>query len=501
MGQVAADLVEHFERRQEAMQGKAMVVTMSRRIAVELYDEIVKLKPEWDSSDDAKGKIKIVMTGSASDPLTWQPHIRNKKAREAIAQRFKDPNDELEIVIVRDMWLTGFDVPSLHTMYVDKPMRGHGLMQAIARVNRVFRDKPGGLVVDYLGIGNDLKRALIAYTESGGKGRAVRNVERETNELVAVMLEKLDVCRNLFDEFSYVDFLTGSATEILQIVPKAREYLLLKDFREPGYRKRFDDAATALLKAFALAGATDEAQRIRREVAFFQTVKAAENKTRSGATSNDIDHAVQQLVDQAIAPQGVVDIFAAAGLDKPDISILSEGFLLDVEGMPQKNLAVELLERLLNDEIKSRKITRMVQARLFSDRLGESLNRYNNRSIETAHIIVELIALAREMRSEQEKETSLELTTDELAFYDALGESQSAVEVLGDEQLRTIAREVAQTVRDNASIDWTKREQVRANLRRHVKRVLRKYGYPPDKTDHAAETVIEQAELLAREAA
>ena len=315
------------------------------------------------------------------------------------------------------------------------------------------------------------------------------------------MLEKLDVCRNLFDEFDYVDFLTGSSTEILQVVPKAREYLLLKDFREPGYRKRFDDAATALLKAFALAGATDEAQRIRREVAFFQTVKAAETKTRTGAASTDMDHAVRQLVDQAIAPQGVVDIFAAAGLDKPDISILSESFLLDVEGMPQRNLAVELLERLLNDEIKSRKITRMVQARLFSDRLTESLNRYNNRSIETAQIIEELIALAREMRTEQEKETNLGLTTDELAFYDALGESESAVEVLGDDQLRTIAREVAQTVRENASIDWTKREQVRANLRRHVKRVLRKYGYPPDKTDHAAETVIEQAELLAREVA
>lgn len=496
--EVAADFVEHFERRQGVMAGKGLIVTMSRRIAVDLYDEIVRLRPEWDSEDDATGKVKIVMTGSASDPLNWQPHIRNKKAREGLANRFKNPEDELEIVIVRDMWLTGFDVPSLHTMYVDKPMRGHGLMQAIARVNRVFRDKPGGLVVDYLGIGNELKRALQIYTESGGKGRAVRNVEQETNELVAVMLEKLEICRVLFGGFDYGDFLSGSSTEILQIVPRAREYLLYRDYREPGYLKRFEDAATALLKAFALAGATDEAQAVRREVAFFQTVKAAETKTRAGTAANDMDHAVKQLVDQAIAPQGVVDIFAAAGLEKPDISILSEGFLLDVEGMPQKNLAVELLQRLLNDEISSRKVTRMVQAKLFSDRLGESLNRYNNRSIETAQIIEELIALAREMRGEQEKERDLGLNTDELAFYDALGESESAVEVLGDEQLRTIAREVAQTVRENSSIDWTKREQVRANLRRHVKRVLRKYGYPPDKTDHAAETVIVQAELLAR---
>ncbi len=499
--QVAADLVEHFERRQEAMMGKGLIVTMSRRIAVELYDEIVALRPGWQSDDDASGKIKVVMTGSASDPLTWQPHIRNKKAREAIAQRFKNPDDELQLVIVRDMWLTGFDVPPLHTMYVDKPMRGHGLMQAIARVNRVFRDKPGGLVVDYLGIGNDLKKALQTYTQSGGKGRAVRNVEQETNELVAVMLEKLDVCRSLFDGFDYVDFLKGAPTEILQIVPKAREYLILRDYRESGYRKRFDDAATALLKAFALAGATDEAQRVRREVAFFQTVKAAETKTRAGSSATDIDHAVQQLVDRAIAPQGVVDIFAAAGLDKPDISILSESFLLDVEGMPQKNLAVELLQRLLNDEINSRKVTRMVQARLFSDRLSESLNRYNNRSIETAQIIEELIDIAREMRAAEETARNLGLNTDELAFYDALSESKSAVDVLGDEQLRVIAREVADTVRNKASIDWTKREQVRADLRRHVKRVLRKHGYPPDKTDRAAETVIEQAELLARSAA
>lgn len=375
------------------------------------------------------------------------------------------------------------------------------MMQAIARVNRVFRDKPGGLVVDYLGIGNDLKQALQAYTASGGKGRAVRNVDQETNELVAVLLEKLDICRSLFERFDYSLFLSGSASEIMNVVPQAREFLLLEDFRNPGFRKRFEDAATALLKAFALAGATDEAQRVRREVAFFQTVKAAETKTRAGTASTDIDHAVRQLVDQAIAPQGVVDIFAAAGLEKPDISILSEGFLLDVEGMPQKNLAVELLERLLNDEISSRKRSRLVQARLFSDRLSESLNRYNNRSIETAQIIEELIALAREMREEQEKERDLGLNDDELAFYDALSVSESAVAVLGDEQLRTIAREVAQTVRENASIDWTKREQVRANLRRHVKRVLRKYGYPPDKTELAADTVIEQAEELARAAA
>jgi type I restriction enzyme R subunit len=342
---------------------------------------------------------------------------------------------------------------------------------------------------------------LRVYTESGGRGRAVRNVERETNELVAMMLEKLDICRDLFSGYDYSLFLTGSPTEVLKVVPEAREHLSLEESRHPGFRKRFEDAATALLKAYALAGATDEAQQVRREVAFFQTVKSADTKTRGGSSATDIDHAVQQLVDQAIMSDGVVDIFAAAGLEKPDISILSEGFLLDVEGMPQKNLAVELLNRLLNDEIRSRSRVRVVQSRLFSERLQESLVKYNNRSVETAQVIEELIQLAREMREAHEAGEELGLTTEELAFYDALGVNDSAVKVLGDETLRTIAQEVAKTVRENTTIDWVRREQVRANLRRHVKRVLRKHGYPPDKAESATDTVIQQAELLAKEAA
>ena len=501
LAEVAADLVAHYERRVDALEGKALIVCMSRRICVDLYDQIVALRPEWHADSDDEGVIKVVMTGSAADRLDWQPHIRNKQRREAIAKRFKDPDDPLRLVIVRDMWLTGFDVPSLHTMYVDKPMKGHALMQAIARVNRVFKDKPGGLVVDYLGLADNLKAALRTYTESGGRGKAVRNVEQETNELVAVMLEKLEFWRELFAEFDHSHFLNGSPAERIEIIRQGQNHVFLTDYQNPGFLKRFRDAATALLKAFALAGATDEAQAVRAEVAFFHSVNAALGKiaSRNGGSGGDVEHAVRQLVDQAIAPQGVVDIFAAAGLEKPDISILSEGFLLDVQDMPQKNLAVELLNKLLNDEISSRSRTRLVQSREFSTRLKEALARYHNRSIETAQIIEELIALAREMREAQGRGEQLGLTDDELAFYDALEVNDSAVAVLGDEALRTIAREVAATVRNNVTIDWTQREQVRANLRRMVKRVLRKYGYPPDKQERATLTVIEQAELFGKE--
>lgn len=505
LAQVAADLVQHLERRQEVLAGKAMVVCMSRRICVDLYDQLVKLRPEWHGEDDASGALKVVMTGSASDDLPWQPHIRNKERRERLADRFKDPDDPFRIVIVRDMWLTGFDAPSLHTIYVDKPMKGHGLMQAIARVNRVFRDKPGGLVVDYLGLANNLKAALRSYIREGGEeSKPIENERLDVGELVAAMLEKLELCREAFRGFDYGLFLTGTPSERLALVPKAQQHLILRNYMEPGTDviPRFLDHATALLKAFALASATKEAQRIKTEVAFFQTVKAALSKTTgrlNGARDEDLDHAIRQLVDQAIAPEGVVDIFAAAGLEKPDISILSDTFLAEIRDMPQKNLALELLKKLLNDEIGAAKRTSVVQARRFSEKLEESINRYHNRALETAQIIEALIDLAREVREASARGEQLGLSDDEVAFYDALGANDSAVQVLGDDQLRVIAREVADLVRNNTRIDWQYREQARADLRRLVKRVLRRHGYPPDQQEAATLLVIEQAELFAKE--
>ncbi|MBA3416908.1 MAG: DUF3387 domain-containing protein, partial [Chloroflexia bacterium] len=509
---VAADLVAHFEKRQETMAGKAMVVCMSRRICADLYDAIARLRPEWVTDDDATGAMKVVMTGSASDPAEWQQHIRAKSGRRAIEDRFKDPADELRIVLVRDMWLTGFDVPPLHTMYLDKPMRGHALMQAIARVNRVFRDKPGGLVVDYLGLANNLREALRVYSESGGRGRGVTGVDDEhkppdERELIAAMLEKLEVCRGLFHGFDYGAFLTGSASERLAVIPNAQDWVLWKDIREePGFRKRFEDQATLLLQAFALAGATDQATKVKAEVAFFNAVKAALAKLPGAAPNGrpgdrgDLDHAVRQLIDDAIAPGGVVDIFAAAGLQKPNISILSEGFLAEVRELPQKNLAVELLRKLLNDEIGSRGKGNVAQSRLFSERLKDALGRYRNRSIETAQVIEELIALANDMRDAEGRGEKLGLSDDEVAFYDTLGGADMAA-VMGDEALRTIAREVAKTVRANTKIDWSVRESVRADMRRSVRRVLRRVGYPPERTEDATELVVKQAELLTAEAA
>ncbi len=505
LAEVAADLVEHSERRQEALAGKVMIVCMSRRIAVDLYEQLVRLRPAWHGEDDAEGALKVIMTGSASDKLSWQPHIRNKERRERLADRFKKPDDPFRIVIVRDMWLTGFDAPSLHTIYIDKPMRGHGLMQAIARVNRVFRDKPGGLVVDYLGLANNLKAALRAYMRDDSEGgKPIENDELDIGELIAAMIEQLELCRETFHGFDYDPFLTGSQTERLAVIAKAQEFVILRDYMEQGeqVKDRFLDHATALLKAFALASATKEAQQVKTEVAFFQTVKAALVKTTGkggGKGDEDLDHAIRQLVDQAIAPQGVVDIFAAAGLEKPDISILSDGFLGEIRDMPQKNLALELLRKLLNDEISATRRTSVVQSRRFSAKLTESINRYHNRALETAQIIEALIDLAREMREANARGEQLGLSTDELAFYDALGVNDSAVEVLGDAQLRLIAGEVAATVRNNVAIDWTVRENARANLRRLVRRVLRRHGYPPDQQEAATRLIIEQAELLARE--
>ncbi len=490
---VAEDIVGHYETRLEAMHGKAMVVCMSRRICIDLYREIARLRPDWNSEDDDKGSLKVVMTGSATDPVEWQPHIRNKSRREALAKRFRDPDDPLRMALVRDMWLTGFDAPSLHTMYVDKPMRGHGLMQAIARVNRVFRDKPGGLVVDYLGLAPELKKALATYTESGGTGKTAI----DQSEAVRAMLEKHEVCCGLFHGFDRSAWTAGSSTERLSLLPAAQEHILAQE----NGKERFAKAVRALSQAFALAVPNDEAIRIRDDVAFFQAIRAA--LTKRAATDarprEELDHAVRQIIARAVAPEGVIDIFAAAGLKKPDISILSDEFLSEVQNMPQRNLAVELLQKLLKGEIVSRRRKNIVQARSFAEMLEHSLRRYQNRAIEAAQVIEELIGLARELRAANARGEELGLSEDELAFYDALETNDSAVQVLGDETLRDIARELVQTVRGNVTIDWTLRENVRAHLRRLVKRILRKHGYPPDKQEKATRTVLEQAEVLSAE--
>jgi type I restriction enzyme, R subunit len=487
---IADDLVRHWEARLEVMDGKAMIVCMSRRICYELYEAIRRLRPDWHDDDDSKGVMKIVMTGAAPDPLAWQPHIRSKKAREGLAKRFKNPSDPFRVVIVRDMWLTGFDVPCLHTMYVDKPMRGHGLMQAIARVNRVFKDKPGGLVVDYLGLAQDLKKALANYTESGGKGRTA--VDQE--EAVEVMLEKYEICCVLFHGFDWTAWTTGTSTQRLSLLPLAQEHIL----KEADGKERLLKSVSDLSLAFALAVPNPEAIRIRDDVGFFQAVRSAiakETFERRG-TVEELNHAIRQIISRAISSDEVLDIFAAAGLKKPDISILSDEFLAEVRGMPQRNLAVELLRKLLTEEIKVRSRRNLVQSRLFSEMLQKAILKYQNRAIETAAVIEELVGLARDMRETSKRGEELNLTDDEVAFYDALEVNDSAVKVLGDENLRIIARELVDTVRRNVTIDWTAREAVRAKLRTMVKRILRKHGYPPDKQEKATQTVLEQAELL-----
>jgi type I restriction enzyme R subunit len=480
---VAADLVEHFEQRLEAMDGKAMVVCMSRRICVDLYDQIKALRPDWD--------VNVVMTGSASDPPAWQQHIRSKRGREEMAKRFKDPDDPFRMVIVRDMWLTGFDAPSLHTMYLDKPMRGHGLMQAIARVNRVFRDKPGGLVVDYLGLADDLRRALATYTKSGGRGEGAL----DQDEAVAVMLEKVEICRAIFHGFDYTRALSPGG--LMQLLAEAQEHVLAQ---ESG-RERYTQAVVELSKAFALSVPREEALEIRDEIRFFQTVKAALVKTEAGKArpEEDLDHAIRQIVAGAIAPGEVIDVFSAAGLPKPDISVLSDEFLAEVQEMPERNLAVELLQKLLNDEIKTRSRKNAVQARSFAAMLEAAVRRYQAKAIEAAKVIEELIDLAKELREADRRGEELGLNEDELAFYDALAMNDSAVEVLGRDELRLIAQELVDTVRRNATIDWAVKENVRANLRRMVRRILRQHGYPPDLQESATLTVLEQAELLGLE--
>ena len=492
LAQVAADIVAHFEARLQVLDGKGMIVCMSRRIAVDLYDQIVRLRPAWHSSHDEEGALKVIMTASASDPAHYQPHSRNKARRKALAERFKDPDDPLRLVIVRDMWLTGFDAPPLHTLYIDKPMRGHGLMQAIARVNRVFRDKPGGLVVDYLGIAVDLQRAVSAYTTSGSERPTI-----DLEEAVMALLSAHDVTRAFFHRFDYSRFTQGSPAERLSLIPAAMEHIL----RQEDGKKRFMDAVIRVNKAFALAVPDERALALREDVAFFQAVRAAFAKTTvtEGRTQDEIDGAIKQLVSQAVAAPDVIDILDAAGLKTPDLAILSDEFLEDVRHLPQRNLALELLRKLLTDEIKSKTKRNAVQARSFAEMLEKSIRRYQNRAIDAAQVITELIDLAKQVRDADQRGEELGLNADELAFYDALAQNESARQVMGNAQLAVIALELVRVVRSNVTIDWSVKRSARARIRVIVKRILRQHGYPPDLQDGAADLVLEQAELLARD--
>jgi type I restriction enzyme R subunit len=486
---VAADLVAHFEKRLEAMEGKAMVVCMSRRICVDLYNALIQLRPEW-----AQDTLKVVMTGSAADGPDWQHHIRSKDARRKLANRFKVPADPFQIVIVRDMWLTGFDAPCLHTMYADKPMQGHGLMQAIARVNRVFRDKPGGLVVDYLGLADQLKRALGDYTEGGGKG----DPTFDTAQAIAVMLEKHDIACDLMHGFDWSHWSTGTPSQRLQLLPAGQEHIL----QQENGKQRWLQLVTSLSRAFALCSASDEATDIRDDVSFFQALQAALCKQISSTskTPEQIDAAIRQLVSKAITTDGqVIDVFTAAGLPKPDISILSDQFLAEVRGLKHKNVAAELLEKLLKDELRVRSKRNLVQGQVFSEKLKKALNAYHNRAITTAEVIEELIKLAKELDAATKRGESLGLNDDEIAFYDALAANDSAVQAMGDEKLKLIAAELITQVKKSVTIDWTLRESARARIRVMVKRILNKYGYPPDLQEQAVQTVLAQAELLCAE--
>ncbi len=499
---IASDIVKHFEARNEILEGKAMIVCMSRRIAVELYAEIIKIKPDWHSDDDAEGVIKVVMTGSSSDPLDFQPHVRNKKKRKALGERLKDENDSLKIAIVRDMWLTGFDAPSLHTLYVDKPMKGHNLMQAIARVNRVYKDKEGGLVVDYIGIATDLKKALSVYVESGGKGKPAFDQE----EAASVMMTKYEIVAQMFSEqpsdrserkgFDYKSFFTMTHKEKLYFPIKAANYILgLEDGKA-----RYTNAVTALSKSFAISVPHPFTIDIRDEVGLFQAIKSRIVKvTQSGKTKSDeeIETAIKQILSDAVVAEEVIDIFDAAGIKKPDISILSDEFLAEVKGMKHKNLAFELLKKLLNDEVKTRQKTNMVQSKKFSEMIENAVRKYQNNLISSAEVIQELINLAKDIKEADRRGEDLGLDFREFAFYSALEVNDSAVSILGDDILRHIARELVDTIRSNSSIDWTVRENVQAKMRIAVKKILRKHGYPPDLEVKATETVLEQAKLMA----
>lgn len=491
---VAQDIVAHFETRQETLEGKAMIVAMSRRIAAELYDAIIKLRPEWEDDDLNKGVIKVVMTTSSSDGPKLQKHHTTKAQRKALALRMKDVNDPLKIVIVRDMWLTGFDAPCLNTMYIDKPMHEHNLMQAIARVNRVFKDKPGGLIVDYIGIGSSLKKALNFYAQSGGKGIPAESQERA----VEILKDKLETLQDMFSSFDYTDFFGAGVKDRLSIILKAEDYVL---GLENG-KNRFLKQTTLLCQAFALAKPHPYTVQCAEEIAFFQAIKARLNKFESGTSEDDskksnYDSIIKNIVDTAISSNEVIDIFDAAGLEKPEISILSEEFLEEVKNMQYKNVAVAMLQKLLEDEVRIRSKYNITQSKSLMDMLDASIKKYQNNLLTTAQIIEELIALAKEISRADKRGEKLNLNKDELAFYDALEVNDSAVAVLGDEQLRQIARELADKVRKNATIDWTMKESVRAKLMVMVRRTLKKYGYPPDKQEKAVKTVLQQAENLA----
>ncbi|TBD34865.1 type I restriction endonuclease subunit R [Rhizobium ruizarguesonis] len=504
--QVAADLVGHLEKRIEGLPGKAMAVCMSRRICVDLYKEIVALRPEWHSDDDDKGAIKIVMTGSASDPLDWQPHIGNKRRRDDLAKRARKVEDPLKLVIVRDMWLTGFDAPCMHTMYVDKPMRGHGLMQAIARVNRVFREKPGGLVVDYIGIATNLKKALTQYSQSD---RDKTGIDEE--EAVALLLEKYEVVRGMFAGHDYSLGISGKPFERLRALADGIDWILKwqqaeaakvdsQEAKKQAHR-RYQDAVLELSKAYALASASDDAAEIRDEVGFFQAVRAALVKTTATGKISDRAKslAVEQLLNQAVANAEIVDILKAAGLDSPDISVLSDQFLADIQKMEKKNLALEALKKLLNGEIKSRSKSNVVEAKTFSRRLEEAVARYHANAISTVEMIQELIALAKEMQAASARGEEMGLTPEEIAFYDALAGNDSAVEAMGSEQLRVIAHELVEQMRGSVTVDWQHKASARAKMRILVKRILKRFGYPPDLEQEAVQTVLAQAELLLKE--
>jgi type I restriction enzyme R subunit len=488
--QVAADLVAHFEERSKAQTGKAMIVAMSREISVHLYNAIIALRPEWHDEDPEKGVIKVVMTGSASDKPLLRPHIYSKQVKKRLEKRFKDPEDPMRLVIVRDMWLTGFDAPCVHTMYIDKPMKGHNLMQAIARVNRVFRDKQGGLVVDYIGIASDLKQALKEYTASKGRG----SLTVDAHEAYAVLAEKLDILQAMLHGFDYIDFLTGGHKTLAKT---ANHVLGIKEGK-----KRFCDTALAMSKAFTLCCTLDEAKAVREEVAFFQAVKVLLTKKEISSkkkTNEARELAIRQIIGSAVVSEEVVDIFNAVGLEKPNIGILDEAFLNDVRNLPERNLAVELLERLLEGEIKSRFATNVVQQNKFSELLANVIKRYQNRSIETAQVMEELIQMAKKFKEAVNRGDDLGLNNDELAFYDALANNEESVRELGDETLKKIAHELAESLRKSTSVDWSVRESVRASLRLMVKRILRKYKYPPEKQEEAVQLVLEQAESLCAE--
>jgi type I restriction enzyme R subunit len=505
---VAQDIVKHFEDRLTALEGKAMIVCMSRRICVRLYDEIIKIRPKWHSDDDNLGAIKVVMTGSASDPLDWQRHVgsKQKQRRELLAKRAKDPKDSLKIVLVRDMWLTGFDAPCMHTMYIDKPMQGHGLMQAIARVNRVFRDKPAGLVVDYIGIAQNLKSALGQYSQKDQEKTGI-----DESKAIAVLKEKYEIVRDMFHSFDYKRALGGKPDARLKVMAEAIEWILdhqnkwaqsakSADEKKKAHR-RYQDAVLALSVAFSLSSASKEAQAIRDEVGFFQAIREAlvKSVSKTGKSKESKEFAIRQIINQAIVSTEIVDILKAAGLKSPDISILSEEFLLEMQNMDKKNLALEALRRLLEGDIKSRSRTNVVETRAFTERLEAAVARYHAGALTTAEVIQELIGIAKDIRAARQRGEESGLTEEEIAFYDALAENNSAIQVMGDDKLKVIAHELLVSLKKNVSVDWAHRESARARLRVLVKRILKKYGYPPDLQDAAVQTVLQQAEVLCKD--